>query len=113
MPSSPKKSLSSQDLIVVFKRASMLFGAVAIIIGIIIGILYAIFKTKKEKFCTCRGMQYNNSSADQNQANCYKNKVPSSIWNQSHAGCTCVADPGTLSYNYNVLEEQLPEFSGV
>ena len=69
--------------------------------------------TPKEGFCTCRGAQYNNSSADASQANCYKNKIPSRIWNQSYAGCTSVDDPGKISYNYNVLEKQLPQFAGV
>lgn len=68
---------------------------------------------QREGFCTCRGAQYNNSSADVNQANCYKNKIPPKIWKQSYAGCTCVNDPGKLSYDYNVLEKQLPEFAGV
>jgi hypothetical protein len=67
----------------------------------------------KEGFCTCRGMQYNNSSADLRQANCYKNRIPSQIWQQSHAGCTSVDDPGKISYNYNILQKQLPTFAGV
>lgn len=68
---------------------------------------------EKEGFCTCRGVQYNNSSADVNQANCYKNKIPPHILKQSYGGCTCVSDPGKLAYDYNVLEKQLPEFAGV
>lgn len=67
----------------------------------------------KEGFCTCRGAQYNNSSADVNQANCYKNKIPARIWKQSYAGCTSFDDPGKISYDYNILEKQLPEFAGV
>lgn len=73
----------------------------------------SVLVLQREGFCTCRGAQYNNSSADVNQANCYKNKIPPHIWKQSHAGCTCVSDPGQLSYNYNVLQKQLPEFAGV
>lgn len=67
----------------------------------------------KEGFCTCRGAGYNNSSADPHQYNCYKNKIPSRIWNQSYAGCTTFEDPGKISYNYEILEKQLPEFAGV
>ena len=37
----------------------------------------------REKFCTCRGAQFNNSSADVNQYDCYKNKIPNRIWKQS------------------------------
>lgn len=67
----------------------------------------------KEGFCTCRGAGYNNSSADLNQQNCYMNKIPKKIWDQSYAGCTTFKDPGQISYNYNILEKQLPAFAGV
>lgn len=67
----------------------------------------------KEGFCTCRGAQYNNSSGDPNQFNCYKNKIPERIWKQSYAGCTTFDDPGKISYAYNVDEKQLPDFAGV
>lgn len=67
----------------------------------------------KEGFCTCRGAGYNNSSADLNQKNCYMNKIPKKIWDQSYAGCTTFEDPGKISYDYNILEKQLPAFAGV
>lgn len=67
----------------------------------------------KESFCTCRGAQYNNSSADVNQYNCYKNKIPPKIWEQSYGGCTSFDDPGKISYNYEINEKQLPQFMGV
>lgn len=67
----------------------------------------------KEGFCTCRGAGYNNSSADLHQQNCYMNKIPKKIWDQSYAGCTTFEDPGKISYNYNILEKQLPQFAGV
>jgi hypothetical protein len=67
----------------------------------------------KEGFCTCRGAGFNNSSGDPHQYNCYKNKIPERIWEQSHAGCTTFDDPGKISYNYNILEKQLPDFAGV
>lgn len=67
----------------------------------------------KEGFCTCRGAQYNNSNADLNQQNCYKEKIPKRIWEQSHAGCTTFDDPGKISYAYNISEKQLPDFMGV
>lgn len=67
----------------------------------------------KEGFCTCRGAQYNNSAADPNQYNCYKNKIPNRIWKQSHAGCTTFDDPGKISYDYEILQKQLPDFAGV
>jgi hypothetical protein len=67
----------------------------------------------KENFCTCRGAGYNNSAADLKQRNCYMNKIPKKIWDQSYAGCTTFEDPGKISYDYNILEKQLPEFSGV
>jgi len=64
-----------------------------------------------EHFCTCRGAQYNNSAADVQQANCYKDKIPPNIWNQSYAGCTC-QDPDKTMADY-VEGKQLPLFSGV
>ena len=67
----------------------------------------------KEGFCTCRGAGYNNSSADLNQYNCYKNKIPKKIWDQSYAGCTTFDDPGKISYQYNIEDKQLPQFAGV
>lgn len=67
----------------------------------------------KEDFCTCRGAQFNNSSADVHQYNCYKNKIPSRVWKQSYAGCTSFDDPGKISYDYEILQKQLPEFAGV
>lgn len=67
----------------------------------------------KESFCTCRGAQFNNSEADSTQYNCYKNKIPSRIWNQSYAGCTSFDDPGKISYDYEIEGKQLPQFSGV
>ncbi len=67
----------------------------------------------KEGFCTCRGAGYNNSAADLHQKNCYMNKIPKRIWNQSYAGCTTFDDPGKISYDYNINEKQLPEFMAV
>jgi hypothetical protein len=67
----------------------------------------------KEGFCTCRGAGYNNSAADLHQKNCYMNKIPKRIWNQSYAGCTTFDDPGKISYDYNILEKQDPDFAGV
>jgi len=67
----------------------------------------------REDFCTCRGAQYNNSAADANQSNCYKNKIPGRVWDQSYAGCVSVDDPGKIAYDYEILQKQLPEFSGV
>lgn len=67
----------------------------------------------KEGFCTCRGAQYNNSAGDPNQYNCYKNKIPDRIWKQSYAGCTTFDDPGKISYDYEILQKQLPDFAGV
>jgi hypothetical protein len=67
----------------------------------------------KEGFCTCRGAGYNNSSADLRQQNCYKNKIPNRIWNQSYAGCTEFDDAGKIAYAYNIEEKQLPEFMAV
>lgn len=67
----------------------------------------------KEGFCTCRGAQYNNSSADVNQYNCYKNKIPSRIWDQSFAGCTTFDDAGKIAYDYEINQKQLPQFMGV
>jgi len=67
----------------------------------------------REGFCTCRGAQYNNSSADVHQSNCYKNKIPNKIWRQSYAGCTSFDDPGKISWDYNIDQKQLPEFAGV
>lgn len=67
----------------------------------------------KEGFCTCRGAGYNNSAADLHQQNCYMNKIPKRIWDQSYAGCTTFDDAGKISYKYNIDEAQLPEFMGV
>lgn len=67
----------------------------------------------KERFCTCRGAQFNNSAADKNQANCYANKIPQQIWNQSYAGCTSFQDAGKISYDYEIEGKQLPLFAGV
>ena len=67
----------------------------------------------REGFCTCRGMQFNNSNANVHQQNCYKNKIPTNIWKQSHAGCTSFDDPGKIAYNYNINNKQLPQFAGV
>ena len=67
----------------------------------------------REKFCTCRGAQFNNSSADVNQYDCYKNKIPNRIWKQSYAGCTSFDDPGKIAWDYNIEGKQLPEFAGV
>jgi hypothetical protein len=53
----------------------------------------------REGFCTCRGMQYNNSDADSTQNNCYKNEIPDKVWDKAHAGCVSV--------------DELPEFAGV
>ena len=67
----------------------------------------------REEFCTCRGMQFNNSEADIHQKDCYKNKIPKHIWNKSHAGCTSFDDPGKIAYDYNIDNKQLPQFAGV
>lgn len=67
----------------------------------------------KEKFCTCRGAGFNNSNGDPTQQNCYKDKIPKHVWEKSHAGCTTFDDAGKISYAYNVLEQQLPDFMGV
>lgn len=97
----------------------VLDGIVFIYIMIVLIMLFSDSSKKqvnilpKEGFCTCRGAGYNNSSADLHQYNCYKNKIPSRIWNQSYAGCTTFDDPGKISYAYNIDEKQLPEFAGV
>lgn len=67
----------------------------------------------REAFCTCRGAQFNNSSADVNQYDCYKNKIPNRIWKQSYAGCTSFEDPGKIAWDYNMEGKQLPELAGV
>lgn len=67
----------------------------------------------KEGFCTCRGAGYNNSAADLHQNNCYMNKIPKKIWNQSYAGCTTFEDAGKIAYQYEIDQKQLPEFMGV
>lgn len=96
----------------------LLNGVVFIYIMIVLLLLFSNKKATvkvlpKEGFCTCRGAQYNNSSADLHQQNCYKNKIPARIWKQSYAGCTEFDDPGKISYDYNINEKQLPEFAGV
>lgn len=94
-------------------------GVVFIYIMIVLLLIFARQKPTtakilpKEGFCTCRGAGYNNSSADQHQYNCYKNKIPNKIWKQSYAGCTEFEDAGKIAYNYNIDEKQLPEFMGV
>jgi len=67
----------------------------------------------REGFCTCRGMQFNNSEAVVSQKDCYKNKIPADVWDRSHAGCTASDDPGKIAYDYEILQKQLPAFSGV
>jgi len=74
---------------------------------------YIVGVLPKEDFCTCSGAQYNNSSADQSQANCYKNKIPKQIWDQSYAGCVSIDDPGKRAYDYEINQSQLPTFAGV
>lgn len=98
----------------------MLDGIVLLYIMIVLTVLFAGGARKnkakvlpKEKFCTCRGAGFNNSSGDPNQQNCYMNRIPPRIWKQSHAGCTHFDDPGKISYAYNVDEKQLPDFAGV
>lgn len=72
-----------------------------------------IEKKPREGFCTCRGMQFNNSEADVKQGDCYRNKIPAAVWDKSHAGCTSFDDPGKIAYDYNILQKQLPDFAGV
>jgi hypothetical protein len=67
----------------------------------------------REGFCTCRGMQFNNSEADVHQENCYKNRIPANVWDKSHAGCTSTDDAGKIAYDYEIRQKQLPQFSGV
>lgn len=67
----------------------------------------------KEGFCTCRGAGYNNSNADLNQKNCYMNKIPKKVWDESYAGCTTFEDPGKIAWNYEIDQKQLPDFAGV
>jgi hypothetical protein len=102
------------------ERLRVLDGIVLIYIMIVLVFLFTCTqKTQvvrvlpKEGFCTCRGAQFNNSSGDPNQQNCYKDRIPPRIWRQSYAGCTHFDDPGKISYAYNVDEKQLPDFAGV
>lgn len=67
----------------------------------------------REGFCTCRGMQFNNSEGNPHQNDCYRNKIPAKVWADSHAGCTEFDDPGKISWDYNIEQKQLPQFAGV
>lgn len=97
----------------------VLDGVVFIYIMIILLFIFSISTKKtvkvlpKEGFCTCSGAQYNNSGAFLSQKNCYENKIPNKVWQDSYGGCTSFEDQGKIAYDYTIKQNQLPEFMGV